>query len=112
MIIVNHYQNGLKIPDSWFLIPLLVSGLIFFLEQVAEINSTNGNFYETVGLLETQSEFIVGPFEMPLQRSEVPTTKWSTHLRSFPMLIKNFIQPLTNERECGEEINPLPFFCA
>ena len=55
MIIVNHYQNGLKIPDSWFQIPFLVSGLIFFLEKVAEINSTNGYFYETVGWLETQS---------------------------------------------------------
>ena len=34
MIVVKHYQNGVKIPD------LLVSALIFFLEQIADINST------------------------------------------------------------------------
>ena len=49
MIIVNHYQNGLNIPD------LLVSALIFFLEKVAVINRTNEYFYETVEWLETQS---------------------------------------------------------
>ena len=79
------------------------------------------NFLFRAGRWDKQHEWVflrncwvIGNSELVRCRAiwNAPTTKWSTHLRSFPMLIKNFIQPLTNEREWGEEINPLPFFCA
>ena len=41
MIIVNHFQNGVKIPD------LLVNVVISLLEQFAWTNSMNGYFNET-----------------------------------------------------------------
>ena len=75
MIIVNHYQNGLKIPDSWFLIPdSFVGQWVNFLFRAGRWDKQ----HEWVFL---RNCWVIGNSELVRCRAiwNAPTTKWSAY---------------------------------